>query len=58
MIETGYSVLRAFYDGWKERNPRLELIGAYYHADEDGVPHVHIDYIPVATGYVNGMSTQ
>ena len=56
--ETGYSVLRAFYDGWKERNPRLELIGAYYHADEDGVPHVHIDYIPVATGYVNGMSTQ
>ena len=56
--ETGYFVLRAFYDGWKERNPRLELIGAYYHADEDGVPHVHIDYIPVATGYVNGMSTQ
>ena len=34
------------------------MIGAYYHADEDGVPHVHIDYIPVATGYVNGMTTQ
>ena len=56
--ETGYSVLRAFYDGWKSRNPNLELIGAYYHADEDGVPHVHIDYIPVATGYVNGMTIQ
>ena len=56
--ETGYSVLRAFYDGWKKRNPNLELIGAYYHADEDGVPHVHIDYIPVATGYVNGMTIQ
>ena len=58
MIETGYSVLRAFYDGWKQRNPNLELIGAYYHADEDGVPHIHIDYVPVATGYVNGMTTQ
>ena len=56
--ETGYSVLRAFYDGWKQRNPNLELIGAYYHADEDGVPHIHIDYVPVATGYVNGMTTQ
>ena len=33
-------------------------IGAYYHADEDGVPHIHIDYVPVATGYVNGMTTQ
>ena len=56
--ETGYSVLRAFYDGWKNRNPNLELIGAYYHADEDGVSHVHIDYIPVATGYVNGITIQ
>ena len=56
--ETGYSVLRAFYNGWKQRNPNLELIGAYYHADEDGVPHIHIDYVPVATGYVNGMTTQ
>ena len=56
--EKGYFILRAFYDTWKKRNPNLELIGAYYHADEDGVPHVHIDYIPVATGYVNGMTTQ
>ena len=56
--EKGYYILRAFYNGWKKRNPNLELIGAYYHADEDGVPHVHIDYVPVATGYVNGMNTQ
>ena len=56
--EKGYFILRAFYDTWKKRNPNLELIGAYYHADEDGVPHVHIDYVPVATGYVNGMNTQ
>ena len=52
-------ILRQFVDGWKERNPNLELIGAYYHADEEGQdPHVHIDYIPVAHGYKRGMDTQ
>ena len=24
--ETGYSVLRAFYNGWKQRNPNLERV--------------------------------
>ena len=55
---TGKAILRDFFDGWTERNPNLELIGAYYHADEEGVPHVHLDYIPVAHGYTNGMETQ
>ena len=44
--ETGKRILREFVDTWKERNPNLELIGAYYHADEEGEPHVHIDYVP------------
>lgn len=44
-----------FMEGWKERNPNLELIGAYLHMDEKS-PHLHIDYIPVATGYKSGMS--
>ena len=38
--------------------PNLEIIGAYYHADEQGVPHVHIDYIPVAEDYEKGMNIQ
>ena len=46
----GRNILRAFVDDWKRRNPNLELIGAYYHADEEGAPHVHLDYIPVARG--------
>lgn len=54
----GYKILRKFVDGWSDRNPNLELIGAYYHADEEGVPHVHLDYIPVAHGYNRGMETQ
>ena len=51
-------ILKEFTDGWQERNPNLELIGAYYHADEQGEPHVHIDYVPVAHGYTKGMETQ
>lgn len=56
--ETGKQIMREFVDGWQERNPNMELIGAYYHADEQGDAHVHIDYIPVAHGYKTGMDTQ
>ncbi len=56
--DTNKRIMRDFVDGWSRRNPNLELIGAYYHADEDGDPHVHIDYIPVAHGYKKGMETQ
>lgn len=42
-------ILKEFVSTWKERNPNLEMIGAYYHFDEESKsPHVHIDYIPVA----------
>lgn len=50
--------LRKFVDNWKERNPNLEIIGAYLHDDEEGDMHVHIDYIPVAYGYTRGMEIQ
>lgn len=60
--ETGRRIMKEYCDSWKRRNPTLELIGAYYHADEfdpetgqPSAPHVHIDYIPVAEGYKNGM---
>ena len=32
--KTQREILKEFVDGWRERNPNLELIGAYYHADE------------------------
>lgn len=57
-VEQGKEIMKKFVDTWQERNPNLELIGAYYHADEDGEPHVHLDYVPVAHGYVKGMETQ
>lgn len=57
--ELGHKIMKQFVDEWKERNPHLEMIGAYYHADEPNArPHVHIDYVPVADGYKNGMTRQ
>lgn len=38
-------------------NPNLKIIGAYIHMDEAS-PHLHLDYIPVATGFKRGMSVR
>lgn len=52
-------ILREFYEGWSKANPQLEVIGAYYHADEsNGTPHLHIDYVPVGEGYKRGLKKQ
>lgn len=52
-------ILREYYDGWKQRNPNMAVVGAYYHADEpDADCHLHIDYVPVGTGYQRGMARQ
>ena len=46
--------LLEYIKGFEERNPGLELIGAYIHMDEAS-PHMHFDYIPVAEGYKTGI---
>lgn len=46
--QTQKQILWDFANGWKDRNPNLKMVGCYYHADEEGQPHIHIDYIPVA----------
>ena len=56
--KTGKEIMCRFVNSWQERNKNLELIGAYYHADEDGKPHIHIDFIPVGKGLSRGMSFQ
>ena len=56
--EVGYEILYEFVEGWKAKNPNMYMFGCYYHADEQGVPHVHIDYIPVGTNYTRGMKIQ
>lgn len=47
--------LLEYANSFEERNPNLKLIGSYIHMDEAS-PHLHIDYIPVATGYSRGMA--
>lgn len=53
--EESREILKEYFDSWNDRNPNLELIGAYYHADERGEPHIHMDYIPVAS-YEKGLA--
>lgn len=42
---------------FEARNPNLKLIGAYVHMDEAS-PHLHLDYIPVASGYKTGLQAR
>lgn len=42
------AILQDYLASFRTRNPNLEVIGAYYHADEDGQPGLHLDYIPVS----------
>ena len=57
--EQSRAILKEFFEGWSKSNPQLEIIGAYYHADEmAGTPHLHIDYVPVGEGYKRGLKKQ
>ena len=50
-------VLDCYAKTFQERNPNLYLFNCVMHLDE-ATPHLHIDYIPVAHGYKNGMKTR
>lgn len=56
--QTAYRILKEMVDGFEQRNPHLHVLGAFYHGDEVGVVHVHLDYIPVATEQTRGLVTQ
>ena len=51
------AVLEQYARTFQERNPNLYLFNCVMHLDE-ATPHLHIDYIPVAHGYKNGMKTR
>ena len=59
------NALITYFDGdprrgiksYAERNPQFYVFDAVVHMDEN-TPHLHLAYIPVATGYKNGMSVQ
>ena len=55
--KTAIEILEQYAKTFQERNPNLYLFNCVMHLDE-ATPHLHIDYIPVAHGYKNGMETR
>lgn len=54
--EISHMILDEYFKDFLARNEGLEVIGAYFHADEvGGTPHLHVDYIPVAEGKKTGL---
>lgn len=50
-------ILTKYVETFEERNPNFRVYNAVIHNDEAS-PHLHINVIPVATGYKRGMSVQ
>ena len=55
--EVAEEILKKYAETFQERNPHLYVFNCVLHMDE-ATPHLHIDYIPVATGYTRGMETR
>lgn len=41
-------IYKSYLHNWEKVNQNLVLLGTYIHCDEEGGPHMHIDYIPFA----------
>lgn len=52
------AILKEMAAGFQKRNPHLYMLTAHFHADENGQQHVHVTYIPVATGCKRGPAVQ
>ncbi|MGI7017269.1 plasmid recombination protein [Campylobacter coli] len=50
-------ILKSYYKEFQKRNPNLPVYNAVIHNDEVS-PHMHLNVIPVATGYKRGMEKQ
>lgn len=54
MIAKANDILCDYYSKFQERNPNLKIYNAVIHNDE-ATPHMHLNVIPVATGYKRGV---
>ena len=50
-------ILKEFYDRLQKNNAHIHIFNAVIHMDE-ATPHLHIDFIPVATECKRGLSTK
>ena len=55
--ELSTKILDEYAKGFSERNPNFYVFNSVLHLDEK-TPHLHIDYVPVADGYKNGLETR
>lgn len=55
--EIGADMLKNWLEGFQERNPQLIVYNAAIHMDE-ATPHMHLNFVPVATGYKRGLEKQ
>lgn len=56
--EAGQLLKEVVEDFIKDKKDHLHVYNAVIHLDEAGAPHAHINFIPLAHGYRNGLSTQ
>jgi hypothetical protein len=50
-------ILDEYMKDFRERNPNFYVFNAVKHMDE-AMPHIHLNYLPVASGYKKGMEVQ
>jgi len=55
--ELAAKILDEYARGFSKRNPNFYVFNSVLHMDEK-TPHLHIDYVPIADGYKNGMEVR
>lgn len=56
--EAGQLIKEVIEDFIRDKKDHIHVYNAVVHLDEAGAPHAHINFIPLAHGYKNGLKTQ
>lgn len=56
--EAGQLIKEVIEDFIKDKKDHIHVYNAVIHLDEAGAPHAHINFVPLAHGYKNGLETQ
>ncbi|MCD9104487.1 plasmid recombination protein [Bacillus paranthracis] len=56
-FEKANEILEEWLLGFEKRNPNLKIYNAVIHNDEAS-PHMHLNFVPVASGYKRGLEKQ
>lgn len=51
-------LLQEYEADFEKRHPQMHVYNATIHMDEEGAPHLHMNLVPVATGYKRGVAVQ